>query len=508
MTRSTPPHARPQGDRAVLTETHTSILVAVGDRVYKLKKAVDLGFLDFRRREDRRRACNAEVSLNRRLSPDVYLGVADVVAPDGAPCDHLVVMRRMPAGRRLTTLVHAGVRLEPEIRRLARLIAKFHAAADRSPDIDAAGTPERIGELWHSNLAEMERFTGGLLDGDVHHHIAVLAQRYLAGRAPLLEARRARGLVVDGHGDLLADDIYLLDDGPRVLDCVEFDDRLRHGDVLADVAFLAMDLERLGAPALANRFVAEYMRFSGEHHPSSYLHHHIAYRALVRSKVACLRAEQGDVDAAEQASQLHQLALRHLLTGRVPLVLVGGPPGTGKSTLGAAIAEALNLTVLRSDEVRRGIAGIGDPDRHTARFGGGIYTAETSAATYTEMLERARVLLGHGIGVVIDASWSDVAWRERAREVAGATVSDLTELRCTCPPRAADARIRARAMRGRDPSEATPAIAAHMRSAFPVWPEATTLDTQAGGAALLVRALEAVGLSRPTQEAGGFVVAA
>ena len=141
-------------------------------------------------------------------------------------------------------------------------------------------------------------------------------------------AGRAR----DGHGDLLADDIFLLDDGPRVLDCLEFDDALRLDDVLADVAFLAMDLERLGRPDLAERFLAAYRAASGDTWPSSLAHHHIAYRAQVRAKVSAIRAEQGVPDSADKAQALLRLALAHLEAGRVRLVLVGGLPGTGKST--------------------------------------------------------------------------------------------------------------------------------------------------------------------------------
>ena len=158
-----------------------------------------------------------------------------------------------------------------------------------------------------------------------------LTDRFLAGRAELLSARMSAGRIVDGHGDLLADDIFCLDDGPRILDCLEFDDRLRWLDGLDDAAFLAMDLERLGEPALAEQFTRWYLEFSGDPAPTALRHHYVAYRAFVRAKVACIQAGQGEPHAAAQARQLTAMTLRHLRAGAVTLVLIGGLPATGKS---------------------------------------------------------------------------------------------------------------------------------------------------------------------------------
>src|SRR5215470_5751941 len=252
--------------RASVAETHVSVLVFVGDRAYKLKKPVAMGFLDFSTREAREAACRREVELNRRLAPDVYLGVADVRGPDGRPCDHLVVMRRMPAERRLAALVRAGADVEDSVRRVARLVAAFHERAATSPEIAAAGSVASVRRNWEDNFEQMAPFVGAVLDAAVAARVRVLAERYLDGRGALFHQRTASGMVRDGHGDLLAEDVFLLDDGPRVLDCIEFDDRLRWGDVLADVAFLAMDLERLGSPGLAARFLDRYREFSGHPH--------------------------------------------------------------------------------------------------------------------------------------------------------------------------------------------------------------------------------------------------
>jgi uncharacterized protein len=221
-----------------------------------------MGFLDFLTREARATACHREVELNRRFAPDVYLGVADVIGTDGLPCDHLVVMRRMPVARRLATLVREGVDVTDGLRRVARLVTAFHERTATSAAIAAAPSPEAVRRNWEDNFAQMQRFVGAVLDPEVACRVELLARRYLDGRGPLLEQRVATGMVRDGHGDLLGDDIFLLEDGPRILDCIEFDDRLRHGDVLADVAFVAMNLEGLGAPELGQVFLDWYSEFS------------------------------------------------------------------------------------------------------------------------------------------------------------------------------------------------------------------------------------------------------
>ncbi|MDZ7732640.1 MAG: AAA family ATPase [Acidimicrobiia bacterium] len=455
----------------------------MGDRVYKLKKPVDLGFLDFTTREARERICHREVELNRRLAPDVYLGVLDVVS-DGEPCDHLVVMRRMPADRRLSTLVVDGDPRGAEwIHGLARLLADFHARAERSPVIDRSASADAVRRNWDDNLAAMVPFEGAGLDEDLSRRVATLVHRYLDGRGPLFEQRIATGQVCDGHGDLQAADIFCLEDGPRVLDCIEFSDELRHGDVMADLGFLAMDLERLGAPELADQLVEEYDEFAAEVCPSSLLHHYVAYRAHVRCKVNCLRSSQMESTARDEvlraASDLLELAAAHLERARVRLVLVGGLPGTGKTTVAEGLAERSGWTVLRSDVIRKELAGLPPDAPADAAYGEGIYGPETTDRVYQELRDRARVALGLGESVILDASWSNEGERVRARELAEACVADVAELVCRVPAETAAARIRERRARGRDASDATTEVAERMAATADDWPEAAVVDTGA-----------------------------
>ena len=275
---------------AAVVETHTAVVVFIGDRAYKVKKPVQMAFLDFRDRAARRADCDQEVALNRRLSPDTYLGVAEVRGPAQTPGEPVVVMRRLPASRRLSTLVTAGVDVADALRDAARRVAIMHEGLDPLPDIDLWELTDR---LWRQGFTQLAELAGGLLDRRVLGECEALALSYLAGRRELFASRVRQGRVRDGHGDLLADDVFCLDDGVRILDALEFDPGLRLGDVLADAAFLAMDLERLGRPELARLFLDAYAEFTAETHPPSLEHHYVAYRAFVRAKVECLRSAQG-----------------------------------------------------------------------------------------------------------------------------------------------------------------------------------------------------------------------
>ena len=449
--------------------THCAELWFSGDRVYKRKRPVALGFLDFSTLDARRSACQREVELNRRLAPDVYIGVVDVHDAAGDTVDVAVEMRRLPDDRRLATLAAAGADAGACVRAVARQIAVFHAAQP------SAAHPERYAGVtalranWDDNLAVL-RAHGDLVPPERVAAIAADVDRWLAGRRPLIAARIAAGMVRDGHGDLQARDIFCLSDGPRVLDCLEFSDRYRIGDVLLDTAFLAMDLERLGRADLAQVLLDTYRELTDAHDPLSLVHHHVAYRAGVRAKVACLSA---DADATgEQAATLAALAADHLRHGRVRLVLVGGLPGTGKSTLGATMSRRHGWVLLRTDEVRKDLVGVA----HDTSAGADAYRREVTAATYTELLRRAERLLGMGESVVLDASWSAAGHRAAAADVAARTHSELWQLRCDVAPDVAHARLTGRTG---DASDATATVHDRMANGFAPWDDAVVVATAA-----------------------------
>ena len=465
------------GRWAGLHETHSGVVVLMGQRALKFKKPVDLGFLDFSTVAKRRDACQREVDLNRRLSPDVYAGVGDLVGPDGIALDHVVLMRRMPEERRLSTLVRSGADVDTQLREVARTLAAFHTRADRSDAISRDVTAQALAELWQSSFSQMPSYVD-VVPASVVADIERLVDRFLSGRRELL-AHRAVTSVLDGHGDLMAEDIFCLDDGPRILDCLEFDDRLRHVDQVDDAAFLAMDLEHLGAPAPASRFLDWYAEFSGDNAPTSLVEHYLAYRAFVRAKVECVRHEQGKTAAGEQARRFALAALAHLQRGAVKLVLVGGAPGTGKSTIGAGVADRLGTTVLSSDRVRKELAHLSPASSARSPLGQGIYTPESTRHVYAELTRRAAMLLQMGESVVVDATWASEEHRAAARQVADSCTADLVELRCEVSPQIADHRLDTRPATSAagTRSDATTTVAAGVRAAFDPWPEAHIVDT-------------------------------
>ena len=469
----------PAGERfAAVTETHSAVVFFAGECAFKLKKPVDLGFLDFSSPQARALACVRETELNRRFAPDVYLGVAQLRDPAGQPLDHLVMMRRMPASRRLSTLVGAGAPVAGSVREVARKLAAQHAASPQRPEIAGQGSRDALRCRWEANISYVRALAGSPVGSDVTDDVQRLAERFLAGREPLLAARMRAGRVVDGHGDLLADDIFCLDDGPRILDCLEFDDRLRWLDGLDDAACLAMDLERLGAPGLAQQFSGWYAEFSADPAPPALHQHYVAYRAFMRAKVAALRCSQGEPAAAGESRSLADMALRHLRAGAVTLVLAGGLPGTGKSTVAGKLADRFGFTVLSSDRIRKELAGVAPCEPCRAAYGTGIYAPDWTERTYAELLHRAAALLGQGESVIADASWLLPQQRSAAAAVAQSTAADLVPIRCTAPAELAAGRMRARAG---DPSDADPQIAEQLAAAWRPWPEAITIDTSGNG---------------------------
>ncbi|GLB64419.1 hypothetical protein NCCP2495_22980 [Dietzia sp. NCCP-2495] len=488
-----------------VVETHSSLIFLCGDEAHKVRKPIDLGFLDNRTVGARGRQSRREVELNRRLAPDVYLGVLEVLDPDDDEVvDHVVRMRRLPDRLGLARLVQAR---EPGGRRVrdtdvfggvgevARQIAQLHARSPHSPEIDAAGEPETIHGLWTDSLEHLRRLAVGRDAPEIVDDIAALSDTYLRGRGPLLRSRIDAGRIVDGHGDLVAADVYLLPDGPRIIDCLEFDDGLRFGDAMADIGFLAMDLDRLGARDLAVVLLEAYRAASGDDAPPSLVHHYLAYRALVRAKVTAIRAEQADqaeqvergegpaaIADARLALRLADTAVDSLLRGRVRLVLVGGVSGSGKSTLASALADSLRAEVLRSDVVRLEMRGAAKDTATPAAPGtpgspADGYSEAAVDAVYDEMLRRAAELLGQGRSVVLDATWLQPRRRTAAETVAADTHAELVEISCTAPRDDLVRRITERARRGGDPSQATPRVLDAQLADLAPWPEALDVDT-------------------------------
>ena len=449
--------------RPAVVDTHLSTLFFYGDRVVKVRRPVVQGLADFRSLERRRLSCEREVALNQPLASDVYLGTATVTIDGGGPVEHAVVMRRLPKDRNLATMARRGATLEAEMKRLADVLARFHAQAERSERIDAAATGRALWQRWQGVEEALGRFVGPVVDAARYRELTALARRYLEGREALFHRRVTEGAVCDGHGSLEATDVFLLEDGPRILDRLELDEESRYGDVLADVGSLVQDLEMAGARGAADALVAAYRRRSGREAPPSLLHFYVAQRAHLRLLTQCLRQEEGVRPAAGRTvptALLVDQALAHLRAGLPRLVLVGGLPASGKSTLAAWVAGQLEADVLAT---RQGHPSAAHPAAHPAG---------RPRSAYERLCEQAGALLATGRSVVLDAGWSAAADRGLAAEVARRTSAQLVALHCACPREERAARI-ARRSGGQGVAEA----ALGPEVVEDPWPEALGVDT-------------------------------
>ena len=457
-----------------LHETHTGVVVLAGDKAYKAKKPIATEFLDFSTVDHRERACHQEVLLNSRLAPGSYLGVGHWTDPAGGPAEPVIVMRRYPDSRRLATLVKRGVPVKGELADIAEVLATFHNRSHHTRAVDAQGKAGAIGARWKENLAELRRFPADASPPEVLGKIDSLAGRFIRGRKALFGQRIIDQRIVDGHGDLLADDIFCMPEGPLLLDCLDFDADLRYVDRIDDAAFLAMDLEFLGREDLANYFLDTYSHFAKDDSPTSLKHFYIAYRALVRAKVDCIRLAQGHPKASDEVTRHLSLALEHLAAGAVQLALIGGAPGTGKTTLAHSLGDRVGAEVISTDDVRRELQQRGTIDGETGLLDEGLYQAEQVAAVYDEVIRRARLSLTGGRPVILDGTWRDPRQRLLARALANQTASTLLEIVCWTSVDAAVERVGDRVAGA---SDATPQIARALAVRDDAWDTAHPIDT-------------------------------
>jgi hypothetical protein len=471
-------------------QTHISHVFLSAERVYKLRKAVVPAFLDFGTRALRNADCEREVRLNRRLAPDVYLGVAPLEPAAGGfrvgalgetaarDLEHVVVMRRLPDGRDALSLLSKGALGRAHLVAAAGAIAAFHRA-------HGLGAPAPFGpEAWRerSDRPMRQNFAGlrehaadARLERAAIEALAAAWERALAASAARLEARRVEGRAVDGHGDLHLAHLWFEagPERPLFIDCVEFDDELRRIDAAADVAFLSMDLAYRGHEALGEGFLSAYAEAAGDWGLYDVVDLHAAYRAAVRAKVAALAAADREIapaqrEAAAGSAGRHLALALHLLEPRAPgrLVLVGGTVGTGKSTLAAALGEPGPAVVLSSDRTRKALAGLAPSARAAAAPDSGLYAPEWHDRTYAALLAHAAPVLRSGRIAVLDATWSARRRRDEARALAQSLGAEALFVQVECAEAIALARVRSRAARGGDPSDAGPELVAASRRRF------------------------------------------
>jgi len=421
--------------------THLSVVRVLEHDVYKRKRPLDLGFVDFRTLEARKAACEAEVRLNARLAPDVYLGVVPV-RDEGTIVDYAVHMRRLPDDARADEMLARGALGHAEIARVADVIAAFHAGAEGGPEIARFGTAEAVAYNVEENFRQTEATIGDYLSGEQAAELRAFQRGVLRERDAVFAERVARGRVRDGHGDLRLEHVYFEDaDAPIVIDCIEFADRFRFADVCADVAFLSMDLAAHGRVDLAEAFLAHYARASNDYDLYELVDFYESYRATVRGKVSAILARDATVDdgtraeaarAARRAFLVAVAAERRSIL-RPAVVAVGGLIASGKSTVADLVARETSAPVVEADRTRKHMLRVPATQRLDERAWSGAYDPKLTELVYAEVLRRADVVLRTGRPVVLDASFRSPAMRRAARELAARHGVPFRFVECRAP---------------------------------------------------------------------------
>ncbi|MCE9560593.1 MAG: AAA family ATPase [Planctomycetes bacterium] len=409
-------------------QTHISTVFLAGDFVYKLKKPVALGFLDFTTLEKRLHFCREEVRLNRRLAPDVYLDVVPITPTDngvrvggeGEVIEWAVKMRRLPNEATFLQRVQRGTADAKLAESIASRIADFHRNADTSERIASFGHFDIVARNILDVFERASPTIEGVSNRDVFNRTRLLAEESLTRLRPLIDSRANRGVTRDCHGDLHLDHVYCFPGEPPpgdliIIDCIEFNEQFRCIDPIADMAFAVMDLAFIGRRDLAQAFTNSYFRSSRDDEGRNLLPLYMAYRAAVRGMVDGLLLTEKEVPENERTTALIRARAHWLLAltelespGRRPcLLLVAGLPGSGKSTLARMLAEAAGFDVIRSDVVRKELAGLMPTEPSSAQVRESLYSTDSTNETYAECLRQTAELLIQGRRVLVDATFRE-----------------------------------------------------------------------------------------------------
>ena len=423
-----------------LRETHISWVFLSAGEVWKVKKPVDLGFLDFTSLENRHSTCEAEVRLNRRLAPNVYRGVVPVRRDnagrlyvngggegEGELVDWAVHMTRLPDEDRADVRLSANRLTDEDIESIATRIARFHDECESNQRTDRFGTVDVIGGNVRENFEQARSTILDYVSPDQAREIESWQTRFLRERVPTFEARVRAHRIRDGHGDLRLEHVYLDAAGNvTIIDCIEFNERFRFADVCADVVFLAMDFARSGRVDLAERFLALYAREANDFDLYPLVDFYESYRAFVRGKIAAMVASNPDTEpeirerASKDARRYYLLALASERRSLIPpaLIAVGGVIASGKSTIASRLARELAVPVIDADRTRKFLAGVTATSPLPEEPWQGVYSEKFGERTYEELARRARSVLMTGRPVIVDAAFRSSRHRAAVRTLA------------------------------------------------------------------------------------------
>jgi uncharacterized protein len=469
-----------------VVQTHISAVFLADQEVYKLKKPVKFSFLDYSTLDLRHHYCQEEVRLNRRLAPSVYLGVVPILYVDGAyhvrdalslhnpaVVDYLVRMRRLSPERKLDTLLAQSRVAKEGIHALAKRLVHFHHTASVH-EAASYGAPDVVWQALHDNFHDTAAFVGETITANQYDRIQRFSREFFDAHQELFHTRIAQGRVREGHGDLRCDHIYLLDEGITIVDCIEFNPRLRTCDVASELAFLCMDLELQGAPLLAAELARSYAVQANDEQLAELLPFYQCYRAYVRGKVESFKSRETEVPpnarkhAREEARRAFRLAARYARPAPRPtLLIVCGRVGTGKSTVARLLSEHTGFVTFNSDVVRKRLAGLQPTARATADYKDGIYTPAFTERTYAELANQAERELRDGHGVIIDATCKQPEYRRIFLELGNRLGTPVVFIECRTPLAEVERRLHERERRGDSASDATWDLAQTEEATFP-----------------------------------------
>ncbi|MFH1156353.1 MAG: AAA family ATPase [Pseudomonadota bacterium] len=402
-------------------DTHISKVFLTGPYAYKIKKPVDLDFLDFSTLEKRRRCCEREVLLNRRLTEDVYLDVVGITRDKGVyamggdtkAVEYAVRMRQLADSRMLENLISGDKAIPQDMAALGRTLARFYLSSPRQDSLGADHVWQNLFNACEENFSQTSGCSRTLFDRDLWETVRDATLSFLKNRRTCFDQRFREGWIRDCHGDLRCGHVYFTDKGIQIIDCIEFNDRLRRIDIASDLAFLLMDLDFRARPQYGDILLDEYLKLTADTRAFQLLPFYKCYRAVVRCKVNCILLSSQGLDR-RQRKEAHLDALGYLDLARQYVLqfsrpgvwVVCGVPASGKSTVAERLSRALGIKVFRSDEIRKGIFGLSPLDSGIARMGKKLYSAQATALTYEKMLSLARQKIDAGCSTVLDATFS------------------------------------------------------------------------------------------------------